>query len=65
MPTYRVYFLNEADHITQPPAIVACATDRELADQLALLPHENALDVWDGARHVLTVPGPRRKAGID
>ncbi len=56
MQPYRLYFLDERAHISDPPVIIECANDDDAIRQSAL--HRNGMDMelWRGAHLVANFP---------
>ncbi|WP_420139697.1 hypothetical protein [Sphingomonas sp.] len=54
MPNYRLYLLDASDRIIRSE-VVSVETDAEAGDEAARLGHENAIEIWEGARKVALI----------
>lgn len=52
MPEYRVYELDEFDHIRGPATIIQCADDREARNRVRRMLDNRTLEVWAKDRRV-------------
>jgi hypothetical protein len=52
MPTYRLYALDNHEHIAGPPQIITCDTDEEAIQQAQVFVDGRALELWELERLV-------------
>ena len=55
MPTYRVYFLNDGAHISDPPIILECASDNEATQKARQYMDGKELELWRD-HHLIAEP---------
>jgi hypothetical protein len=56
MAEYRIYRLDDQGHISQPPKVVACESEREAVEMAYRCVDGLAAEVWGGARFVIRLP---------
>jgi hypothetical protein len=52
MADYRVYAIDEKDHIVDAPNVVTCDSDREAIERARTLVNGRDVELWDGRRRV-------------
>jgi hypothetical protein len=52
MADYRVYVIDADGHITRPPAVVTCNTDRAAVEQARQMVGGQDFELWEGPRLV-------------
>jgi hypothetical protein len=67
MPAYRIYWLDQDNHITEADWLIADADDDVRAGAASYLSRASAVEVWHHARRVMRVsatkPAPSRPDG--
>jgi hypothetical protein len=62
VPEYRVYEVDEFDHIRAPAKIIQCADDREARNRVRRMLGRHTLEVWTKDRRVAVLkPTDREK----
>jgi hypothetical protein len=56
MPSYRIYLLDDDDHISRPPDILECADEQEAIGKAApQATSGKAVELWEGARLIVRI----------
>jgi hypothetical protein len=62
MPGYRIYVLDNTDHIREPPTIVECENDQLAIEKANQLLDGRVIEVWEQERQVARLaPRPMTK----
>ena len=55
MADYRAYRVNKSGRISRPPTIIDADSDEQAAELAAQILEGHDLELWHGARHVVTL----------
>jgi hypothetical protein len=64
MVYYRIYVLDDLDHILVPPEVIECPDDQTAVAAASQTLDAHAIEVWDGARCIIRL-SPKNHAIVD
>jgi hypothetical protein len=64
LPSYRIYTLNAAGHVTLPPTTVEVEHDEAAIDHARQLQDGRDVEIWCGNRCVIHLAAPRQSVTV-
>jgi hypothetical protein len=55
----RIFKTSENGSVTAPAEIIRCATDEEAIERARAFVNGQSVEVWDGARQVISIPAAK------
>ena len=55
MPTYRLYLLDQDNHITGVPKVLACDSDEDAVERAKQIVDGHDVEVWQGSRLITVI----------
>jgi hypothetical protein len=65
MPAYRIYWFDQADHVSEADYLIADADDAVRDEAASYLGRASAVEVWHHARRVVRVSADKPTSRLD